>query len=130
MRKFVTVLAAVLCAAPFTVHAQGAASASVPLAHLPDPGVPEDAAPSAFVTAARNAIAAGRTGAAMEAIERAESRLLVRSVRPSRAWVPSDQALVRMLADARAALGQGDRATALARLAEAQANPALDAAEE
>jgi hypothetical protein len=129
MRKFMPVLAAMLCMGPLAGHAQNAAP-SAPLVRLPVPDVPQDAPPSAFVAAARSAIAAGRPGEAMEAIERAESRLLVRSVRPSRAWVPSDQALVRMLADARAALGQGDRATALARLAEAQANPALDAAEE
>ena len=102
----------------------------VPLAPLPVPAVAEEAAPSAFVTAARTAIAVGRLGEAMEAIERAESRVLIRSVRPSRAAVPSDQAVVRMLADARLALGQGDRAGALAMLAEVLASPALDAGTE
>jgi hypothetical protein len=92
--------------------------------------VAEDAPASAFVEAARTAIAVGRAGEAMEAIERAESRVLVRSVRPSRANTPSDQELVRVLAEARAALGQGERALALELLARAAANPALDAAVE
>ena len=93
---------------------------------LPDPPVADEAPPSAFVAAARTAIAAGRSGEAMEAIERAESRVLVRSVRPSRASVPSDDALVRLLADSRAALARGDRAEALDRLAAVMAHPALD----
>jgi hypothetical protein len=101
-----------------------------PILRLPEPPVAEDAPASAFVEAARTAIAVGRAGEAMEAIERAESRVLVRSVRPSRANTPSDQELVRVLAEARAALGQGERALALELLARAAANPALDAAVE
>lgn len=102
----------------------------VPLVRLPDPPVDDDAPASAFITAARTAIAAGRPGEAMEAIERAESRLLIRSVRPSRANTPSDQDLVRTLAEARAHLRQGQRAEALDKLSQAAANPALDAAVE
>ena len=99
----------------------------IPLVRLPDPPVDDDAPASAFITAARTAIAVGRAGEAMEAIERAESRLLIRSVRPSRANTPSDQAMVRTLAEARAALRDGQRAEALDKLAEVAANPALDA---
>lgn len=102
----------------------------IPLVRLPDPPVDDNAPASAFVTAARTAIAAGRPGEAMEAIERAESRLLIRSVRPSRANTPSDQDLVLTLAEARAHLRQGERAEALEKLAQAAANPALDAAVE
>ena len=102
----------------------------VPIVRLPDPPVDDDAPASAFVNAARTAIALGRAGEAMEAIERAESRVLIRSVRPSRANSPSDQALVRSLAEARAHLRQGQRAEALEKLAEVAANPALDAAAE
>jgi hypothetical protein len=103
---------------------------SLPIVRLPDPPVADDAPASAFVHAARTAIAAGRAGEAMEAIERAESRVLIRSVRPSRAGDPSDQALVRTLAEARGLLRQGLRAEALERLAAVAANPALDAAVE
>ena len=76
---------------------------------LPTPEVDEDAPPSAFLNAARLAIAAGRDGEALEALERAESRALDRSVRPSRAGVPSPQPLVARIAEARAALAGGDR---------------------
>ncbi len=100
---------------------------TVPAVRLPDPPVADDAPVSAFIDAARTAIAAGRAGEAMEAIERAESRVLIRSVRPSRAGTPSDQDLVRMLAEARGFLRQGLRGPALEKLAEVAANPALDA---
>lgn len=76
---------------------------STPVARLPDPGIADEAPPSAFIAAARTAIAVGRLGEAMEAIERAESRLLARHVRPSLAGTPSDQALVVQLRAARAA---------------------------
>jgi hypothetical protein len=90
---------------------------------LPTPFVDDNAAPAAFMKAAEAAIAAGRLGEAQEAIERAESRALDRSVRPSKAGQPSQQKLVRQLADARRALGTGDRAGALRLLQAAMANP-------
>jgi len=129
--KPLLILALLLAAGVPAARAQTATPAeSVPLVRLPDPPVADEAPPSAFIAAARTAIAAGRAGEAMEAIERAESRVLVRSVRPSRASIPSEQVLVRVLAEARMALGQGARAEALTKLAEALANPALDAAVE
>ena len=129
--KPLLILALLLAAGVPAARAQTATPAeSVPVVRLPDPPVADEAPPSAFIAAARTAIAAGRAGEAMEAIERAESRVLVRSVRPSRASVPSEQVLVRVLAEARMALGQGARAEALTKLAEALANPALDAAVE
>lgn len=90
---------------------------------LPSPTVSDDAPPAAFVKAAEGAIAAGRLGEAQEAIERAESRALDRTVRPSRANQPSRQLLVKQLADARQMLGHGDRQGALHKLDEALANP-------
>lgn len=129
--KPLLILALLLAAGVPAARAQTATPAeSVPVVRLPDPPVADEAPPSAFIAAARTAIAAGRAGEAMEAIERAESRVLVRSVRPSRASIPSEQVLVRVLAEARMALGQGARAEALTKLAEALANPALDAAVE
>jgi len=82
---------------------------SLPGVRLPIPEVDEDSPPSAFLNAARLAIAAGRDGEALEALERAESRALDRSVRPSRAGLPSPQPLVACIAQARAALAGGDR---------------------
>ena len=90
---------------------------------LPAPAVSDEAPPAAFVQAAQAAIAAGRLGEAQEAIERAESRALDRTVRPSRANVPSHQPLVQQLAQARQLLGAGDRMGALRMLDRALANP-------
>jgi len=82
---------------------------SLPGVRLPTPEVDEDSPPSAFLNAARLAITAGRDGEALEALERAESRALDRSVRPSRAGVPSPQPLVARIAEARAALSNRQR---------------------
>ncbi len=90
---------------------------------LPTPEVDANASPAAFVRAAQGAITAGRLGEAQEAIERAESRALDRSVRPSRAGEPSHQPMVRQLAQARQALASGDTAGAMAKLNAALANP-------
>jgi hypothetical protein len=93
---------------------------------LPTPTVDADAPPAAFVKAAQGAIAAGRLGEAQEAIERAESRALTRSVRPSKAGEPSNQALVKQLAEARQALSDGDRMAALRTLQAALGSPGVD----
>jgi hypothetical protein len=82
---------------------------------LPLPSVGEDAPPRDFLQAALGAIAAGRVDEAMEALERAESRMLSRSVRPSRAGVPSQSQIVHDVAEARSALAAGDRMQAAAR---------------
>jgi len=82
-------------------------------ARLPAPDVDENAPPAVFLNAARVAIAAGREGEALEALERAESRALVRSVRPSLAERPSRQPQVERIAAARAALAAGERMGAL-----------------
>lgn len=90
---------------------------------LPAPAVDDDAPPAAFLDAARRAIAAGRTGEAQEALERAESRALDRAVRPSKAGQPSRQPLVQQIAKARAALLDGDRMQALTLIEQALRNP-------
>ena len=84
-----------------------------PGTRLPVPEVDENAAPAAFLDAARGAIAAGRVPEAMEALERAESRVLARSVRPSMASQPSRQPQIALIAAARGALAGGDRMQAL-----------------
>jgi len=90
---------------------------------LPVPMINEDAPPADFLKAAAQAIAAGRTGEAQEAMERAESRALDRSVRPSRAGEPSRQTLVAQISKARQALAAGDRMTALRLVQAAAAQP-------
>ncbi len=90
---------------------------------LPNPDVGESAPPRLYLEAARRALVANRTGEAQEALERAETRALDRSVRPSRAGDASGQPLVRRIADARAALSTGDRALAIQIIEAATGNP-------
>jgi hypothetical protein len=90
---------------------------------LPVPAIDENAPPATFIEGARQALAAGRTGEAQEAIERAESRALDRSVKPSQAHDPSRQPLVQQLRDARMALGTGDKPRTMEILAAALNNP-------
>jgi hypothetical protein len=90
---------------------------------LPAPAVGDEAPPTAFLDAARRAIAANRSGEAQEALERAESRALDRAVRPSKAGQPSRQPLVSQIAQARQLLGDGDRLGALRLIEKALANP-------
>ena len=68
----------------------------------------DDASPLAFLLAAKSAVEAGQWADAQEALERAESRILTRSVRPSRAEAPSPQQIVRKLQIAREAVASHD----------------------
>ncbi len=95
---------------------------------LPTPGVDENAAPSAFLIAARQALAAGRTGYAQEAMERAETRILSRSVPPSQARQASQQSLVQEIGAARRALATGDRNQAMSLIEQALKNPEANVA--
>ena len=108
-----------------------AAQAPVPAgpydANLPAPEVGENASPVALLQAARGAIAAGRLPEAMEALEQAETRALIRSVRPSRVNQPSRQPQVERIAAARAALAGGDRMRALELIEQALAAEAKEA---
>ena len=106
--------------------AQSQASAP-PLAALPAPMLDDHATPQAFIQAAQHALAAGRVGEAQEAIERAESRALTRSVKPSQADDPSRQPLVQQLSQARQALAAGDRMRAVTLLEAAAKNPEASA---
>ena len=83
---------------------------SVIAPRLPTPSAGDDSSPRAFLESAQRALVLGRTGEAQEALERAESRLLDRTVAPSRADLPSEQPAVAAVGDARRALAAGDRA--------------------
>jgi hypothetical protein len=117
---FRLMLCAGLSAAPV------APAAAQIVAPLPTPAVDESAPPGAFLRAARQALVGGRAGEATEALERAESRLLIRSVRPSLAGRPSEQGLVGLVSQARAALDAGDPAGALRRIDAALLDPRID----
>lgn len=114
-------VAAWLLAGP--AGAQTTAAGEVIVKPLPLPMIDEDAPPAAFLAAAKAALGGARFDEAMEALERAESRALIRSVRPSLAGTPSTQPLVVAIGAARRALEAGDRAGCLARIAEASALP-------
>ena len=86
---------------------------------LPTPSVGEGASTATYLRAAQGAIAAGRTGEAQEALERAQTRRLTRSVDMRRTEVPSEDAVAGDIAQARGALAAGDKAAALARIADA-----------
>ncbi len=74
---------------------------------LPDPnavgGTPRD-----LLEAAQRLLSQGRTGAAQEALERAETRVLSRTTDPSMASQPDQAAMVQNIAQARRALGARD----------------------
>jgi hypothetical protein len=110
--------------------APAAAQAPVPAgpydAELPAPDVAENASPAVLLQAARGAIAAGRLPEAMEALEQAQTRALIRSVRPSLVNRPSRQPQVERIAAARAALAGGDRMRALELIEQALAAEAKE----
>ena len=90
-----------------------------------------NAPPSAFLEAASKAVAHARISEATEALERAETRILTRSVRRSRPMdQSSDQALVRAIAEVRAALGRGELAVSQAGIAALLRDPDIDRIDE
>ena len=78
---------------------------------LPAPA-PASNTPEAYLAAAQSALASGKTGAAQEALERAETRLLSRSTDPSAAASPADMPMVQQIGQARQALATRDIAGA------------------
>ncbi len=90
---------------------------------LPEPPVSDSAPPRDFLMAARRALAENQTGVAQEALERAESRALTRSVAPPAAGMPSGQPLVQIISNALRALAAHDVGTTVALIDQAAANP-------
>jgi hypothetical protein len=77
--------------------------------NLPEPpGVTENSSPRHFLQAARYALQNGQTGAGQQALEQAETRLLDRSVRPSRASEPIQGPMINGINSALQALGHHD----------------------
>ena len=88
---------------------------------LPTPPLGNDASPRDYVRAARDALAAGRTGEAQQSLEMAETRALDRSVTPEAANVPDPNPSVTQIRNALQVLGEGNRGQALAMI-DAMAN--------
>jgi len=77
--------------------------------NLPSPELPEGAPAQDYLIAARNALAAGRTGEAQQSLEMAETRLLDRSVPLFQTNTPSANLVVSQISQALQALAAGDR---------------------
>ena len=78
---------------------------------LPDPNA-AGSTPEAYLVAARRALAAGKTGMAQEALERAETRVLSRSTDPAMADRPAGIPMVQSIGEARRALATKNTAGA------------------
>ena len=77
--------------------------------NLPSPELPENASAQDYLIAARNALAAGRTGEAQQAMEMAQTRLLDRSVPLFQTNTPSANPVVSQISQALQALAAGDK---------------------
>lgn len=100
-------------------HILSGQSGGLIASRLPTPPVDENATPRDFLLAARGALAAGRTGEAQEALERAETRLLDRSVPLFKTGEPSGSALVARIQGVLHALGADHRMAAMQQLEQA-----------
>nr|WP_294524740.1 hypothetical protein [uncultured Rhodopila sp.] len=107
--------AALLAAMPLAALAQPGTDNERPVVRsaLPAPDLPENAKVSDFLHAALGAVASGRAGQAEEALEMAQTRLLDRSVPLGRTHELSADPAVGQIAQARQALGAGDRVACL-----------------
>jgi hypothetical protein len=76
--------------------------------NLPSPPVGPNANAADYLAAARNALSAGRTGEAQQALEMAQTRLLSRSVPLFQTNTPSANPVVQQISQALQALGVGD----------------------
>jgi len=88
-------------------HIDRADTRSVIAPRLPNPDASGNS-PQAYMAAAQRALARNQTGAAQEALERAETRILTRSTDPSMANVPDTSGIAQAITDARRALANGD----------------------
>jgi hypothetical protein len=77
--------------------------------NLPSPDVGANASAPDYLIAARNALAAGRTGEAQQSLEMAQTRLLDRSVPLFQTNTPSANPVVSQISQALQALAAGDR---------------------
>ncbi len=80
--------------------------------HLPNPQAGEDGTIATYLTSARNALKAHRTGEAQQALEMAETRALDRSTLASQANVPDSSPLVKQIQQALDNLGKRDFSSA------------------
>ena len=90
-------------------HIDKADTGSVISPRLPSPNLGADASPDQYLAKAKSDTQAGRTGAAQEALERAETRLLDRSTTQSAANTPDPSPRIEKINGALHALASRDR---------------------
>lgn len=79
---------------------------------LPSPTAGDSASPNQYLTEAQQALKSHKTGQAQEALERAQTRLLDRSVEQGATGTPDSDPRVTAVSQARQALAKGDTAGA------------------
>lgn len=89
---------------------------------LPDPQAASNT-PEALLRAAQRSLSQNKTGAAQQALEMAETRVLSRTTDPSMANTPDTSVMTQQIGEARRALGAGNRAAAQAAIAAALSAP-------
>lgn len=107
------ILAAPILAALAITSPALAQSEPQPRLALPDPPVADNAPIGAFLRAAQTALITGRLGEAQEALERAQTRMLDRSVPLFQTNNPSQDPGVTAVTQALRALAAGDREATL-----------------
>ena len=90
--------------------------------HLPQPPAGEGADPAAYLHDAATALDKHQTGAAQQALEMAETRILTRSTPVSTAGQPAQDPMIQHISDARKALGTNDITGAKAAIQAALSN--------
>jgi hypothetical protein len=113
---FVALSAGALAAEPYSTRPSNIApqdTQSTIAPALPSTNLPEGARPSDALRAAQGALAAGRTGETQDALEKAETRMLDRSVALGQTNNPSDNPTVQQISQALQALAAHDRATCM-----------------
>jgi hypothetical protein len=114
---------------PMSLHASNidqADTRDVIAPSLPTPPGGPNATPAELLHAARDALGRHATGEAQEALERAETRLLDRSTEPGNAGMPDSADAVKLIGDARMALGHHDMAAATQDIDQALQRPAVE----
>jgi len=76
--------------------------------NLPSPAIGDTASAPAYLTAAQNSLAAGKTGEAQQSLEMAETRLLDRSTPAFQTNTPSHNPAVSQISQALQALAAGN----------------------
>ena len=100
----------------------GATTRSEIAPRLPSPDASSNT-PEALLRAAQRSLSQNRTGAAQQALEMAETRILSRTIDPTALGTPDPAAMVQHIGEARRALGAGNRAGAQAAIAAALQAP-------